>query len=541
MEIYKTTKKEVYSLQMPVPNDIANKAMKSICKISIKTKSETMYASGFFMNINDTKKYLITNHHIISKEIINNNLVIEIHNHKKMILSINNREIKYFERPKITIIEIKNNDDIYNDIEFLDYDSDSFQKGHRIYQNANIFSIEHPLGDNEACRSGKITNINNYEFEHNISIDDGSYGCPIILLNNNLNLIKVIGIHKEGNLSKNINYGNFIFEIFNNDIYTDNNNYIIAETYIKDEDVQRNIRIINSYEEYCRTNNYEMKKEHMNEEEIKKCEIKINDNVIPFNYFYKFPQKGKYTIKYTFNNYLTNTNHMFCDCNFLTNLDLFDFNTQNVTNMSWMFSFCKSLKNINLSNYNTQNTTNISWMFSFCESLTNINLSSFNTQNVSNMSGMFFHCESLTSINLSNFNTQNVKNMSWIFFHCDSLTNINLSSFNTQNVKYMNCMFSFCESLTNINLSTFNTQNVKYMCGMFSGCKSLTNIDLSNFNTQNVKDMSRMFSFCETLTKINLSNFNTQNSTDISFMFSFCESLRRENIISKNFRIFQNL
>ena len=55
-----------------------------------------------------------------------------------------------------------------------------------------------------------------------------------------------------------------------------------------------------------------------------------------------------------------------------------------------MFSGCHYLRNINLSNFNTQNVT--SSMFSGCESLTNINLSNFNTQNVTNMSSMFSGC-----------------------------------------------------------------------------------------------------------------------------------------------------
>ena len=43
-----------------------------------------------------------------------------------------------------------------------------------------------------------------------------------------------------------------------------------------------------------------IEKNFMNEEEIKNCEIKINDKLIPFNYFYKFPSKGNYIIRYTF-------------------------------------------------------------------------------------------------------------------------------------------------------------------------------------------------------------------------------------------------
>ena len=66
------------------------------------------------------------------------------------------------------------------------------------------------------------------------------------------------------------------------------------------------------------------------------------------------------------------------------------------------------------------------FMFWRCSSLTNINLSNFNTQNVTNMGSMFDGCSSLTNINLSNFNTQNVTDMSCMFSCCSSLTNINL-------------------------------------------------------------------------------------------------------------------
>ena len=60
--------------------------------------------------------------------------------------------------------------------------------------------------------------------------------------------------------------------------------------------------------------------------------------------------------------------------------------------MRSMFSYCSSLSNLNLSNFNTQNVTDMSRMFSYCKSLTNIDLSNFNTQNVTNMSFMFSWC-----------------------------------------------------------------------------------------------------------------------------------------------------
>ena len=54
-----------------------------------------------------------------------------------------------------------------------------------------------------------------------------------------------------------------------------------------------------------------------------------------------------------------------------------------------MFSGCSSLTNINLSNFNTNNVTSISYMFSNCSSLTSLNLSNFNTNNVTDMNSMF--------------------------------------------------------------------------------------------------------------------------------------------------------
>ena len=265
-----------------------------------------------------------------------------------------------------------------------------------------------------------------------------------------------------------------------------NKSYIIAEIDIKEEDINKDIRIINSYEESmkCQEVNV-LEEENNNEKEIKKCEIKINNEIKPFNYFFQFKNKGKYVIKYSFPNYLKRVNYLFNECEYLTN----------------------------------------------------INLSNFNTENVNDMSYMFYRCRLLTNINLSNFNTQNVKNMSYIFSRCKSLKNIDLSYFNTKNVTNMRDMFSWCESLVNINLSKFNTENVTDMYGMFCGCKSLVNINLSNFNTKNVNDMDLMFCGCKSLTDINLENFNTENVTGICDMFSGCKCLKKEKIITKDEKI----
>ena len=90
-----------------------------------------------------------------------------------------------------------------------------------------------------------------------------------------------------------------------------NINEIKTEIEIKQEDIFREIRIINSFEEY--NSYFELEKDkfdkYKNEKEIKeKCKIIINNKMIPFSYFYKFKKKGKYIIKYEFNDNIAKVN-----------------------------------------------------------------------------------------------------------------------------------------------------------------------------------------------------------------------------------------
>ena len=142
-----------------------------------------------------------------------------------------------------------------------------------------------------------------------------------------------------------------------------NINYIKAEIQIKNTDVKEKIRIINSFEHYKSIKKFKDTKDDCkfeNEKEIKEnCEIKINDKIIPFNYFHKFKKKGKYTIEYIFKKDITNMSYMFCECELLQNIDFSHFNTKNVTNMGALFFKCTSLTNINLTNVNTENVSDM--------------------------------------------------------------------------------------------------------------------------------------------------------------------------------------
>ena len=325
-----------------VPIKISIKVMKSICKITIKYKSKekkNKTGTGFFMKIFDSLNYLITNYHVINPKETDEIIEIEIHNQKNMTLNLENRNIIYIEKPKdITAIEIKETDEIYDDIEFLNYDMNYKHNGYSMYKGADILTVGHPNGDDAACASGTIIEIYDYEFDHNISTEDGSSGSPIILLNNNINLIQVIGIHKNADNITKLNGGTFIGELFKeinfnsekNDKTNESqiklkkekslnknneNNYIIAGIYINDKNINKDIRIINSYEEWMRKNypkdpedtdnkNSKIKDDIFNldsiqEENQDKSSIKKNEMETPYNEEQNITNKNINYLSYT--------------------------------------------------------------------------------------------------------------------------------------------------------------------------------------------------------------------------------------------------
>ncbi len=150
-------------------------------------------------------------------------------------------------------------------------------------------------------------------------------------------------------------------------------NYIIAEFDINEENINKNIRIIYTYDQYAK-NPIIMKifgKHSVEHNEIEfedNCEIMINGNIIPFSYFHIFNQPGKYKIVYKFKKNLKRADFLFYECDLISYIDLSNFNGEEVTDMSNMFSNCSSLKEVNLSNLNTKKVTNMAGMFDECNS-----------------------------------------------------------------------------------------------------------------------------------------------------------------------------
>jgi len=488
------------------------------------------------MDIYPSFKCLLTNYHVISPDLVDKNLCIEVSNNsgvkEKLILNKKERYIKFFEQPDITVIEIKKTDKINKLFKSLKPDL-NFQNGFNTYKNEKIFILEHPYGKELKTAGGNIYDIEkvenkNFRFYHKICTAEGSSGSPMILISNS----KVVGIHPGGLREGNENLGTFIGVIFheiNKDIELgliknikiiseqpnnskDKSNYIVAEIDIDSKYINKDILIINSYEESKRRLNNSKYEEHLrNEKEIKDCQIKINNQKINFSYTHNFKNPGRYTIYYKFKNKLTNTNHMFSDCSLLASINISNLNTENITNMSFMFADCVSLLNADLSYCDIQNVTDMRGIFFGCSALRNVNLKKIETQKITNLSWAFSSCLSLTDIDLSEFNTDNLEDLSSMFSECESLINVNLEHFNTINVKNMSFMFRNCKSLKRLYLSNFETQRVTNMNGMFNGCSSLSTLDIKNFNIKNISGLVGIFGYCYSLTEIECDDNNIKN------------------------------
>ena len=458
MEEYK---KEKYITTSPEPvtlgatEKIINQMNNSVCRID-----NYGVGTGFFTKIPYKSKLLpvlITNNHVIGKDDLMNNKIINIYINKNKIskkITLDNSRLKFTnEKLDITIIEIKENDKLNNKYLELDDEIINYFKSNQkddpkylnsIYVNKSIYIINYPEGKDVVVSYGPPPSLSESEIQHRCSTREGSSGSPILLINNQ----KLIGIHYGSSNQFLFNKGTILiysiieFEKIKNNLMLINNegalidNFIIGEFEIK-EDKQK-IRIINSYEEMYRNNKYfEHHKEYENELEIKQnCVIEINNKIIPFSYFYDFDKKGKYNIKYFFKNKIKKANYLFYSCNSLVNINLTYFNTDNITGISYIFFGCNSLTNINLSNFNTKNVNDMSGIFWGCSSLTNLDISNFNTNNVTDMRAMFMDCSSLAKINLSNFNMNKVKNATNLFFGCKKLLENNINAKDEILLKY---------------------------------------------------------------------------------------------------------
>ena len=173
-------------------------------------------------------------------------------------------------------------------------------------------------------------------------------------------------------------------------------------------------------------------------------------------------------------------------------MEVLSLNLTGVVFAGGLFTSCLKLKRVHLIT-GTSALTDTYLMFCQCEALESVPL--FDTSSVVDMHLMFSECLQLTSVPL--YNTSNAEDMSGMFWYCPRLTSV--PAFDTAKAKNMFAMFTYCSALKAVPL--FSTSNVTDMAGMFAH-SGIENSPL--FDTRKVADMSNMFGDCASLKQVPL-------------------------------------
>ena len=239
---------DLKKIRRKVDVSTANKVSKCVCKIIVNEVEGTKAGTGFFI-IYKNLKYLITCYHIINSE--KKNYKIEIYNKKEFNLELKNHFVLLQDSLDVSVVEINENDEFINYIDFLDYDL-NYINGCDQYKDLEVYALGYPKGLDSIAESGVIKKIDNFEFYHDINTEGGSSGSPIILFNIN----KVVGIHKQADMIKQLNVGTFINIIFEK-INDKKANSKDIEREINDKNIILDIEIL---EKYICAINYKMPK-----------------------------------------------------------------------------------------------------------------------------------------------------------------------------------------------------------------------------------------------------------------------------------------
>ena len=175
----------------------------AICKIL----KENGGGSGFFCKIKFENNELIglfTNNHILNKEDIELNNIIQIENDgiKKYIQITKERLVCTNYKLDYTFILVLPKDNFNNYFEI--YDKINTNQLNKEYKDKTIIMMQYPELQDSSFGYGRINEINDYHFLHTIATEEGSSGFPIILSDDNLN---VIGIHCGKTDRDNLNRG----------------------------------------------------------------------------------------------------------------------------------------------------------------------------------------------------------------------------------------------------------------------------------------------------------------------------------------------
>ena len=556
--------------------------------------------TGFFIKFRDNKSknkykyFIMTNEHVIQKEIIEKGSVyITIYYFyekysKKILLNKQERFIKEYKTDfelDISLIEVIPEKEIPV-IFFLEPDYKSLNGFHQ-YMNEEIIIHQYPKGLEQCNSEGKIININNKVLTHTASTQGGSSGSPIILKNNS----SVIGIHKSGATVLKENYGDFICDVINDvnkaeniksyeekDKIENRNNYTNTNVIIEKTDKSRKY-LIHPYEILIKINNNKFinisitnintekvfyqddliydnidKEINIFDKEIYKAIIKERDDDLIFELnderIYKLKSGNNKKLFNNSNNYITAEVMLDLFKDFLHNDDI-----------------GKKRNNYHICDINKFKQDTF-WKKVIINPFEEYKIAKkdeypYNPKDFINL--IFFHRSFKEEKEIDKSYNNDLKDICEITINNEIIPFSYTYKFNfgiNYSIQYKfkkelikaDYLFYKCP-IKKIDLSNLNTQKITSMIKTFSlsyleyldlsniyaenltdmsylffDCLNLKKVNLSNFIANNVLYLKGLFSGCKNLKDINLSNFNTKNVTNMSYMFSECWEIPNINL-----------
>lgn len=205
---------------------------------------------------------------------------------------------------------------------------------------------------------------------------------------------------------------------------------------------------------------------------------------------------------------VTKMDSMFWFSNFQSIRGLENFDTSQVTSMSSMFAFfgfnspapCSKYILDGLKTWNTSRVESMELMFSGA-CIEELNLCNWNVENVKSLFFLFSDCTSLKHLNLRNWNLNSATALSYLFDNCKKLETLDVSNWALPEKVVKGCnLFSRCLNLTTLDLSSWDFSRFSSLSGMFELCGVLrfSNPDemMADWDISNVKSMVGMFRDC---------------------------------------------
>ena len=233
-------------------------------------------------------------------------------------------------------------------------------------------------------------------------------------------------------------------------------NYIILQVKIDEEDLNKEIRLLNHVK--TNENDYNFGKDDI--------ETIIDNQIVDImfendKYYWNFSTTGTHTIKIIFKKKLLRCNYLF-SYDDVDKIDCSNFDCSQIIDCSYMFYNCFSLIEINLGKLDFALSNDFSFMFAECHNLEKLDVSYFNANNSKSFHCMFRDCSKLKEINVSKFKTTNCENIFGMFARCSSLESIDMQNWDMKNINNIDYLFMGCSKLKNIKMNFNNDKKLEF-------------------------------------------------------------------------------